>query len=216
VSCGLLAEITVNDRYGPGDLAPPAGAVKVAVRVSGPGWVTADKVELYANGRKIREVRITDRNRAGIKWSEEWTFPSFRHDVHLVAVASGPGVCDLTWPIAKPYQPTSPRVERRVIGSTGAVWLDSDGDGSRTCAFMYAKRLLQESGGDWPRLVRALGEYDEAVATQAASLLRSRGVSVRAPKIRDAAREAGAQVVRAFEAFAEAWRESQMARSHPP
>jgi len=45
VSCGLLADITVNDRYGPGDLVP-AGEARVAVRVLGPGWVTADKVEL--------------------------------------------------------------------------------------------------------------------------------------------------------------------------
>src|SRR5439155_10838637 len=50
VSCGLLAEITVNGKYGPGDLVPASGAVKVKVRVLGPGWVQADKVELYANG----------------------------------------------------------------------------------------------------------------------------------------------------------------------
>lgn len=36
VSCGLLAEITVNDRYGSGDLVPAKGKVKVAVRVLGP------------------------------------------------------------------------------------------------------------------------------------------------------------------------------------
>src|SRR5262249_29933577 len=38
VSCGLLAEITVNDKYGPGDLVPGAAGVKAAVRVLGPGW----------------------------------------------------------------------------------------------------------------------------------------------------------------------------------
>ena len=66
VSCGLLAEITVNGKYGPGDLAPAAAEVKVAVRVLGPGWTTADKVELYANGHKVREERIKDgRQRRG-------------------------------------------------------------------------------------------------------------------------------------------------------
>src|SRR5438067_10320381 len=45
VSLGLLAEITVNDRFGPGDIAPAPGEVKVAVRVLGPGWTTAEKVE---------------------------------------------------------------------------------------------------------------------------------------------------------------------------
>ena len=34
--------------------------MKVAVRVLGPSWVTADTVELYANGQKIREARIAD------------------------------------------------------------------------------------------------------------------------------------------------------------
>src|SRR5439155_25833855 len=102
VSCGLLAAITVNDKYGPGDLVPAAGEVKVAVRVLGPGWVTADKVELYANGCKIREVSISDGKRPGVKWAGEWTLPRFKHDVHLAAIATGPGMRELYWPIAKP------------------------------------------------------------------------------------------------------------------
>src|SRR5437588_4960970 len=53
VSLGLLAEIMVNDKYGPGDLAPAPGEVNVSVRVLGPGWVTADHVALYANGIEI-------------------------------------------------------------------------------------------------------------------------------------------------------------------
>jgi hypothetical protein len=196
VSCGLLAEITVNDRYGPGDLVPASDEVKVAVRVLGPGWVTADKVELYANGCKVQEARIPDGKRAGVKWAGEWRLPRLRHDVHLVAIASGPGVRDLYWPIAKPYQPTSPDVERRVIGSTGAVWVDCDGDGQRTSALAYAQRLLREAGADVPRLVRALGDYDEAVAVQAAALLQARGVSLQDPEVREAAAKAGAHVER--------------------
>jgi hypothetical protein len=35
VSCGLLADIVVNEKYGPGDLAPVGGDVKVAVRCWG-------------------------------------------------------------------------------------------------------------------------------------------------------------------------------------
>jgi hypothetical protein len=33
VSCGLLAEIAVNEKHGPGDLAPVGDEVRVAVRV---------------------------------------------------------------------------------------------------------------------------------------------------------------------------------------
>ncbi|MDR3402373.1 MAG: CehA/McbA family metallohydrolase [Chthoniobacter sp.] len=56
VSMGLLTQLTVDDRFGAGDLATPLGSeIKVAVRVLGPSWVQADRVELYANGIKIRE-----------------------------------------------------------------------------------------------------------------------------------------------------------------
>src|SRR5207253_7250815 len=134
---------TVNGRYGPGDLVPVTDAVNVAVRVLGPSWVSADRVELYANGQKIREARIAEGASAGVKWSGEWRLPRFRHDVHLVAIASGPGISDLYWPIAKPFQPASPVVKRRVIAATGAVWLDGDGDAKRTSAREYARRLFQ-------------------------------------------------------------------------
>ena len=212
VSCGLLAEITVNDKYGPGDLVPVRGNTKVAVRVLGPGWVTADHVALYANGVKIHEARILDGKRAGVKWEGVWTLPNLRHDVHLVAIATGPGVRELYWPIAKPYQPMSPVAEPRVIGSTGAVWLNGDGDGKRTSARGYAERLLREAGGEWSKLVPALSAYDEAVAAQAASLLQAKGVSLGDEGVRAAVRKAGPHVEKAFEAFAEEWRESQIAR----
>jgi hypothetical protein len=213
VSCGLLADITVNDRYGPGDLAPAADEVKVAVRVLGPSWVTADRVELYVNGVKVHEARIADGGRPGVKWSGEWRLPRTRHDVHLAAVASGPGVRELYWPIAKPYQPDGPAVERRVLGSTGAVWVDGDGDGRRTSALAYAERRVRESGADVPRLLRALGDYDEAVATQAAGLLHARGVALDDAAVRPAARQAGPHVERGIQAYLAAWRDSQIARS---
>jgi hypothetical protein len=215
VSCGLLTEITVADRYGPGDLVPASGEVKVAVRVLGPGWVTAEKVELYANGSKVREARIPDGNRPGVKWAGEWLLPRFGHDVHLVAIATGPGVRQLYWPVAKPYQPASPSVDRRVVGSTGAVWLDADGDGRRTSALEYARRLLSDAGPEAAKAVQALGPYDEAVAAQAAGLLQARDISVQDARLREAARKAGPHVERGFAAFVEAWRESQLARSQP-
>jgi hypothetical protein len=211
VSCGLLAEITVNGKYGPGDLAPAAGEVKVAVRVLGPEWVKADKVELFANGRKIRAAKIVPADaKPGVKWQGEWTLPRFRHDVHLVAIASGPAVTELYWPISKPYQQTSPVVNRRNIGATGAVWIDADGDGQRTSAFAYAERLLKTHGPQ--KLIPALADYDDAVAIQAASLLQARGVALDM----DPARKAGEQVERGFQAFAEGWRASEIARGKIP
>jgi hypothetical protein len=213
VSCGLLTEITVNGKYGPGELVPPSDAVKVAVRVLGPSWVTADRVELYANGTKIREAKIAPGQRKGaVLWQGEWTLTAFRHNVHLVAIATGPGVTGLYWPIARPYQPTSPTVERRVVGATGAVWIDADGDGKRTSAFAYAQRLDRKLGDSVPKLVQALADYDEAVAVQAAALLEARGVAVQDVAVREAAARAGPHVERGFAAYFEAWRACQVAR----
>jgi hypothetical protein len=213
VSCGLLADMTINGKYGPGDLVPATEQFTVEVRVLGPSWVKADKIELFANGRKIRESTISPADQKGaVKWSGEWVLPRFHHDVHLAAIASGPGVTELYWPIAKPYQPTSPTVARRIVGATGAVWIDGDGDGRRTSAYGYAQRLMGSLGADPAKLISALGSYDEAVASQAASLLHGRGVSLEDPALREAIREAGQHVEQGFQSFADAWRASQIAK----
>lgn len=213
VSLGLLTEITVNDKFGPGDLAPASEKLQVKVRVCGPSWTTADKIELFANGRKIREEAIRHGTKPGVKFEQSWELPDFGHDVHLVAIATGPGVKALYWPIARPYQPTSPKVITRVIGATGAVWIDGDGDGKRSSAYDYAQRLMKEKGVDVAKVVPALAAYDEAVAAQVAGLLSARGVDINSPAVRTAANEAGSHVARGFDAFFEACRESKVARS---
>jgi hypothetical protein len=62
-------------------------------------------------------------------------------------------------------------------------------------------------------VIKALVDYDEAVAIQAASLLKARGVSVDDREILASAKQAGPQVERGFRAFFEAWRAGEMARS---
>lgn len=215
VSCGLFTDLCVNGKDGPGDLAPRADEIEVSVRVLGPSWLKADKVELYANGSLMRSAKITAKftnGKAPVPWSGTWTIPGRRHDVHLVAIASGPGITEAYWPIARPYQTTSPRVERRIVGSSGAVWIDGDGDGKRTSAYGYAQRILQAK--DAPaKLVNQLIEHDEATAAQFAGLLQARGISVQDADISAAAQRAGPHVERGFTAFAEAWRECQTAKS---
>lgn len=211
VSCGLFTDIRVNGKYGAGDLVPRADEIEISVRVLGPGWVKSDKVELYANGSLIRAAKITDAKQP-VQWSGTWTIPCRRHDFHLVAIASGPGITEAYWPIARPYQATSPHVERRIVGSTGAVWIDGDGDGKRTSAYAYAQRILQAKEAP-AKLVERLIDYDEATAAQFASLLQARGLSVQDPGIKAAAQSAGPHVERAFAAFVEAWRECQTAKS---
>lgn len=171
VSLGLLAQLKVNDRFNLGDLATGLGEeIKVEAVISGPAWAQADRVELYANGILIREQKIEDDHRAGEKARITWKLLKPVHDMHLVVIATGPGVTEPFWEIPRPYQPSSKAFVPRVIGSTNPIWLDADGDGRFESAFAIAQRLIKESGGDREKLSGALKDCDEAVKVQAESL----------------------------------------------
>jgi len=172
VSLGLLAQLKVNDKFTVGDLATGlAERIKVEATVFGPAWTQADHIELFANGILIREQQIEDNHRAGEKARIVWQLPKPAHDVHLVVIATGPGVTEPFWEIPRPYQPSSKTFVPRVVGSTNPIWLDADGDGRFESAFAIARRLIQESGGDRAKLQEALKHCDEAVAVQVESLM---------------------------------------------
>jgi hypothetical protein len=125
VSFGLLAELSVDGGYGPGDVVPAGDAaeVEVAVRVLGPAWTRAERVSLYVNGEPVRTERIDDAGLPGVKWSGTWRLPRPAGGAHLVVMTEGPDPQRLFWPIAKPYQATSAETNPRVFGVSGAVWL---------------------------------------------------------------------------------------------
>jgi hypothetical protein len=220
VSYGLLAEMTVNEKYRSGELALSSGDEwQVDVRVLGPHWVRADQVQLFANGRVIREAIISSEPDSslplGVKWTGRWTIPQLPHDVNLVAIATGPGVDGLYWRTAKAYQPVTPLWESHVIGCSGAVWLDVDRDGRRTSARDYAERLAATSANDVSPLIESLSEYDEAVAAHAAHLLRISGVSLQSESLIGALKTASPATQAGFRAYVEAWRENEIARNYP-
>jgi hypothetical protein len=146
----------------------------------------------------------------GVKWKGEWKIPRPAHDVHLVAIATGPGIEGLYWRTAKPYQPTSPDPRTIVFGCSGAVWVDADRDGQATPARSYAEKLVEQAGGDWEKLVDGLRTYDGAVAAQAAHLI---GVKAVIPEDLAVKLQSAAPATRmGFEAYAAARRESEIAR----
>jgi hypothetical protein len=170
VSYGLLAGIDVAGR-GPGELVAATGSeLAVRIRVQGPGWTRADRVALYANGVRVREQAIAG-TAAGLKWDGTWRVPAPPHDVHLVAVATGPGIRAPFWPTAKPYQPTSPDFTPYVLGVSGAVFVDADRSGRFDSALAYAQQLVTAATDR--ELADRLARHDAAVATQVASLLRA-------------------------------------------
>ena len=221
VSLGLFADIEVAGRHGPGDIVPrsqnDADPVVVNVRVLGPSWTRADMVELYANGHKIREAAIAPKENTwvAVNSSVRWELDDLPRgqDVFLVAIARGPGVRHLSWPIARPYQPKSPEWTPHVLSATGAVWLDRDGDGRRTPAREYAERIVADSGGDLGQALAALESHDEAVAAHVAHVLHERDVSLTDAAAATALKQAAAPAQGGFRAYLEAWRETEIARS---
>lgn len=164
VSLGLFVNLRVAERFGVGDLATGLGAeVPVTVTVHGPAWTHVDRVTLYANGIPIRDEAQAGARTGGLKLSFTWRIPKPAHDVHLVAIATGPAPQGLHWPIPRPYQPSSTTFTPRVIGSTNPVWVDADGDGAFLAARAIAQRLVESK--------TAPSTHDEAVRLHVKDLL---------------------------------------------
>lgn len=197
VSYGLLTELHVDGVHRPGDLLPvPAGQdmVPVRIRVLGPHWSQVDRIQLFANGIAVHDEDLTELDRdavehaslarptlpaqaagrqPGVKHQFTVWLPRPDHDVHLVAIATGPGIRESWWKTARPYQPDSPDWIPKTLGCSGAVWLDADGDGQRSCAADYAETVTSRAAGDVRRLTALLADCDAAVAVQAARLFQS-------------------------------------------
>ena len=216
MSYGLLTDMTVNQTFRPGDcatIATPQFHVEVCVR--GPHWVQAQRVALFANGQRIAEQIIdakAKRPGEGIIWKQSWQFPRPHHDVHLVALATGPGIRPLYWPTARPYQPTSDDPQTTVVGCSGAIWLDVDGDGQSTSARKLAEQLVTAAAGDLPGLLAVLDGYDAAVVAQAAHLYHRHSEALLTPAAQRAIRAATPATRAAIGVYLQTWRETQQAR----
>lgn len=209
VSMGLLVQMSVNGRFGIGDLARDLGReVQVGVTVLGPSWVTATNVALFANGVPIRAEPIpalpaasSQAAKRGLKAEFNWNLPRPAHDVHLIAIATGPAVTAPFWAIPRPYQPASTKWDGRVIGSTNPILIDADGDGKFSSAYDYAKGLVAGHQKEPAKLFAALQAFDEAVAAQAASLWFAGNQPATGRDFLDALKGAAPQTQRGFAAY---------------
>lgn len=217
VSCGLLIDLQVcpvrspNHSRGPGELVSTRDrSVEAIITVSGPSWTEGvSEIELYQNGRLIRSVdvsatrRITGRPEAtgGILARRTFTLRDLPHDVTLIAVARGPAVKDLFWPIAKPYQPTATHWDAQAIAVSGAVYVDGDGDASFQSAAELAGQIIDslDSRSTEPdaALIGKLSGLDESVSIQAAWLWHAAGHDLSSDAIQAALKRSDDQTVRA-------------------
>lgn len=211
VSMGLITNIRVNGEFGVGDLARIEGeSMRVEVIVMGPSWVSADRVQLFADGLLIREEKIEPENPKPADASGacnpvqariEWVIPKTKHDVHLVAIASGPAVSEPYWAIPRPYQPSSTAWQPRLMGATNPVWADADGDGNFTSAREYARVIVERCESRLLDVIPALSGFDSMIAAQAASLCRLDLITLRSEPVSEALAKASEDVRVGFNSY---------------
>lgn len=216
VSYGLLTKLVVENSFESGQTATADGdTVRLQVHVLGPHWTQADRIILYRNGQQIADRDISEKRpelATGVKAIEEFSVPKPKQDVHFVAIAIGPGIDDLYWKTAKPYQPKSPDWQAHVVGCSGAVWLDADQDGKVTSAHEYAQRLFLNTNGELNALLKSLEDFDQATAVQAAHMLQQAGTSLLDDSNQAAIQKAAPQTRRGIQLYLNAWRDSQLAK----
>lgn len=223
VSCGLTAAIRViptdnTDQrqpvFGPGDTATMASEYRIEVDAMGPSWMAAHEVELFRNGRSVGRLSVDParRNLPGIKQTLTFSLPGHSYDSFVTAVVRGPGVTQLYWPIAKPYQPTSPDWSPEFMAVTGAVWIDADGDRKVTSARAYARRVCEVADYDLSHVLNALKQYDTAVALHVADEFYQHNTDAFTSSVLPAAHRSEPFISEAFDTFMEAIRECQRAR----
>ena len=175
ISMGLLTHMQVDDRYRSGDIATNLNKeMKIHTRVLGPSWIRADRLELFANGHRILYRALPPTAKIE-KANLTFTLPRPAHDTHLIAIATGPGITEPFWESPRPYVPTTPKHTPRVQGATNPIFIDGNGDGKYTSPRAQARQLLDQHTRDLTALFKALIQYDQAVAAQAAALLHQAG-----------------------------------------
>ncbi|MGV3757098.1 MAG: CehA/McbA family metallohydrolase [Verrucomicrobiota bacterium] len=198
VSFGLFADMDVAQKFHLGDLATNlTDEFIVTVHADSPSWTWVQKVELFANGVKIRETDYLQ-PRVRLRRSSGFVLNRPFHDVYLVGLATGPGVTAPFAETPRPYQPTSKTFTPKVLASTNPIWIDGDGDGKYTSPRGYAEQLVKDYGTNPERLLPALAPYDEAIITQTLALCHELGVDLGKPEFLAAMRSASTKLQNAF------------------
>jgi hypothetical protein len=120
VSSGPFVEMTV-DGHGIGSVVRPGpdGSVHVHVKVSAPGWVPVERVEIWHDDTVADAFVVEGPARDGVRFERDATIATQGKDAVVLAWAEA----QTPLPDVVPYE------HARSIGFTGLVYVDADGDG---------------------------------------------------------------------------------------
>lgn len=100
-----------------------------SVKVLGPNWTKAERVEIFRNGESVKviEIPVESQSAAGEKFAKTFALTDLKANKgdFLCAVATGPGFGPEApwWPMMPPYQPDSDVLKTYVFGMSPAVWI---------------------------------------------------------------------------------------------
>lgn len=108
VSFGLFTELVVD--------TASEEKTNITIKVHSPSWVKPGKVMLYANGEKIFTSMFSVGEKTCSSYNRKISIPKQKYEVVILAIAEGADPQVPWWPVAKPYQHTSPEVNPIVLG----------------------------------------------------------------------------------------------------
>jgi hypothetical protein len=162
VSYGIFAEVTVNERYHPGDLVRPAdGKVQVSLRVAAADWVKPRRALVFLNGLPVAEKPLEPKPGEPFDQRLEFSIPVPKHDAYLVCAVFGDG-------ITEPFWTTLARFTAAVVNP---LYVDGDGDGKYQSPRETARQILAATDGTLPAVWEKLDRADDALAGQMLGLL---------------------------------------------
>lgn len=218
VSYALLVDLQLHDDdKWKIPFKPTTTEWRAKLRVLGPHWARASKVQLYGNGQLLREESIetsADKtNERGVLWQAEWKLPLPKHDTILVAVALGPGITEPYWATAKPYQPTSLDFEPYTLAVTGPILFNCDAQPKFCTPRDLGTQIVERARGDLSEMIRLLAGYDAAVAAQAMDIYLTTKPPPEAATIESALKTAPANIAAPLREAWQAWRDQQLLRA---
>jgi len=128
VSIGPFVTLTADGQPIGSLISKPKGDIVLDIRVQAPNWVSAEEVELVANGIAVKRWRLPSDNRMkALDWKAK-TRVRPRQDAWYAVIVRG--VEGSLEPILRPFRTFEGETYRVIpFAATNPIWVDRDGNG---------------------------------------------------------------------------------------